>query len=162
MIGWNTALDSKYDVPVQNASIAVPFKDWVICYQMCQQDRGDAIGELQLTGRTVTKIVASKATISEMIERLIMMIHSFLSGFHSSSAGKPSFSRSIMVEFAEDSILSGISVSLPGLDAVSGIAPGMTSTLPGRCRVLVDASMGDTGELSRTTIVSALVLPEVI
>lgn len=38
---------------------------------------------LLLTGRTVTKMVASSATMSEMIERLIMMNHSFFSGFHS-------------------------------------------------------------------------------
>lgn len=32
MTGWKTALERRYDVPVQNASMAVPFSDWVICY----------------------------------------------------------------------------------------------------------------------------------
>jgi hypothetical protein len=38
----------------------------------------------RLTGSTVTRIVASRATISDMKARLIMMSHSFFVGVHSS------------------------------------------------------------------------------
>lgn len=48
-------------------------------------------------------MVASRATMSEMMERLIMMIHSLFSGFHS-SAGISIFSRSIVADEADDAV----------------------------------------------------------
>lgn len=41
----------------------------------------------RLTGSTVTRIVASRATISDMKARLIIMSHSFFVGVHSSVIG---------------------------------------------------------------------------
>lgn len=52
MMGWNTALERRYEVPVQNASMAVPFKDCVICYRLAsarlsnlRSKRGNSLGE---------------------------------------------------------------------------------------------------------------------
>lgn len=46
----------------------------------------DGVGKgVEVTGRTVTIMVPSRATMREMMERLIMMNHSFFWGFQSSA-----------------------------------------------------------------------------
>jgi hypothetical protein len=68
-------------------------------------------------------MVASRATISEMMERLIMMIHSFVSGFHSSAgACVASFSRSIVVDDAEEPVVAGALASVLVFTSNTGCA----------------------------------------
>jgi hypothetical protein len=80
MTGWKTALVRRYEVPAQNASVDVPFKavasDFVGQFEVICNVSGH-------TGRTATRIVASRATINEMVARLIMMNHSLFEAFQS-------------------------------------------------------------------------------
>jgi hypothetical protein len=70
-----------YDVPAQKASAEVPFS------------------ECAISGSTVTRTVASRATMSEMKLKLIMTSNSFLECFHSvgsAASALASRSRSIV------------------------------------------------------------------
>lgn len=95
----------------------------------------------RLTGKTVTSIVASSATMSEIIERLIMMIHSVFCGFHSSVVD--AFSISIKVVAEEETVSEGALSSFVESMAVSGVFGGSIAPGKGKCSAVV--STGDTG-----------------
>ena len=63
------------------------------------------------TGSTVTRIVASRATMKDMMERLNMINHSFFVGFHSFASFNMAFSRSVVEEEAEGEVF-GVSAIL--------------------------------------------------
>jgi hypothetical protein len=101
MTGWKMAEVSRYDVPAQKASTDVPFSFCAMSYRchqhcVCGFFRGNG-----LTGSTVTRIVASNATINDIKARLIMINHSFFVGSHISTTSiisSPLASTSISVE----------------------------------------------------------------
>ena len=68
MNGCTTAEVSRYDVPAQNASVADPCRS------------------LARVGKTVTRMVASRATVREETAKVIMTSHSFFPGFQFLSA----------------------------------------------------------------------------
>ncbi len=93
MKGWHTAHDRRYDVPAQKASFAVPLRSTANAYarqvgqlELCTPEN---VPELALTGSTDTKIVASRATISETMASVIITAYSFFPGFHWSSGMGP-------------------------------------------------------------------------
>jgi hypothetical protein len=73
-----------------------------ITYVVLVGRKGGRKGE-GLTGSTVTRIVASRATMKDIMERDIMMNHSFLSGFH--------FSYSTL-SVSSESVVEGLELSL--------------------------------------------------
>jgi hypothetical protein len=80
----------------------------------------------RLTGSTVTRIVASRATISDMKARLIMMSHSFFVGVHSS--GIDAFSSpldstsTIMLGFCMSSGVTGCTVTAVACFEISSLS----------------------------------------
>jgi hypothetical protein len=78
MKGWKTALVRRYDVPAQNGSIEVPLRATasVFCGQLSKNGK---------EGDDYRKDFASRATMSETIEIVIIKRYSSLRGFHSVS-----------------------------------------------------------------------------
>ena len=98
-------------------------------------------GISKLTGKTVTSIVASSATMSEMMERLIIMIHSFFSGFHSSVVD--AFSISIKVVADEETVSVGASAPFDEFKVDREVFEG--SFAPGEEKRSAVVSIGETG-----------------
>ena len=89
MKGWHTAHASRYDVPAQNASVALPSRSranvcQVISIKSLLSRRGS------LTGKTETRIVASRATMSEIRASVSITAYSCFPGFQcAGSRSKP-------------------------------------------------------------------------
>ena len=62
---------------------------------------------MTLTGRMVTRIVLSRETTNETTERVTMISHSFLLGFHASGAPPSAFSMPKKLETGELTAESG-------------------------------------------------------
>lgn len=76
-MGWNTVEASKNDVALQNASTAEPPKSFEItctlfsCCSLGSERRSEGNRAMQLTGSATGSEVASRATISAKIQRLL-------------------------------------------------------------------------------------------
>ena len=80
--GWTTAEVRRKEVPAQKASLAEPSREMAKVWH-CQYGWQNVLS--LLTGRTGTRMVASRATVREEIARVIMTSHSLFPGFHCSS-----------------------------------------------------------------------------
>lgn len=82
--GWKIAEVRRYEVPAQKASAEVPLSFWAISSDTLVIHEYSNASTQQLTGSTVTRTVASSATIKDIKLRLTMMSSSCFVGVHSS------------------------------------------------------------------------------
>ena len=99
MKGWHTAHDNRYDVPAQNASVVLPPRSTAnVCQLMSVQLIPSCPGPL--TGKTETRIVASKATMREINASVSITAHCCLPGFQSAGSRSGPTSRPVSKWYA--------------------------------------------------------------